>query len=61
MDSSEICAKAELAVRDVSAAAKLRDLYALLHDFATVLQKRIGIDGATPIVSEIERQIIPRQ
>ena len=23
--------------------------------------KRIGVDGATPIVSEIERQIIPRQ
>jgi hypothetical protein len=42
-------------------AATLRDLRDLLRDFATVLVKRIGIDGATPIVSETERQIIPRQ
>ena len=42
-------------------AANLRVLYDLLRDFATVLVKRIGIDGAMPIVSEIERQLLPRQ
>ncbi|HEY3177877.1 MAG TPA: hypothetical protein VGL25_03250 [Casimicrobiaceae bacterium] len=42
-------------------AADMRDLHALLRDFATVLVKRVGIDGATPIVSEIENRIVPRQ
>ncbi len=42
-------------------ATSLRELHDLLRDLATVLVKRIGIEGATPIVSEIERQIIPRQ
>ena len=30
-------------------------------DISTPLVKRIGIEGATPIVFEIARQIIPRQ
>ena len=42
-------------------AADLHDLHDLLRDVAAVLVKRMGIDGATPIVSEIEHQIIPRQ
>jgi hypothetical protein len=42
-------------------AANLQDLHDLLRDVAAVLVKRMGIDGATPIVSEIEHQIIPRQ
>jgi hypothetical protein len=42
-------------------AASLHDLHDLLRDFATVLVKRMGIDRATPIVSEIEQQIITRQ
>jgi hypothetical protein len=42
-------------------AANLRELHDLLRDFAAVLVKRIGIERATPIVSEIEQKIIPRQ
>ncbi len=42
-------------------ATNLRDLHDLLRELAMVLVKRIGIEGATPIVSEMERQIIPRQ
>jgi len=42
-------------------AANLHELHDLLRDFAAVLVKRIGIEGATLIVSEIEHQIIPRQ
>jgi len=42
-------------------AENLHDLHDLLRDLATVLVKRMGIDGATPIVSEIEQQIITRQ
>jgi hypothetical protein len=39
-------------------AANLRDLRDLLPDFAQALVKRIGIDAATPIVSELERLIV---
>ncbi|TMG98676.1 MAG: hypothetical protein E6H71_05295 [Betaproteobacteria bacterium] len=42
-------------------AANLHELHDLLRDVAAVLVKRMGIDGATPIVSEIEQQIIARQ
>jgi hypothetical protein len=42
-------------------AASLHELHDLLRDFAAVLVKRIGIERATPIVSEIEQKIIPGQ
>ena len=42
-------------------AANLHELHDLPRDFAAVLVKRMGIEGATPIVSEIEYQIITRQ
>jgi hypothetical protein len=39
-------------------AENLRDLHDLLPDFAKALVKRIGIEAATPIVSELERLIV---
>ena len=42
-------------------AATLRDLHDLLRDVAAALVKRMGVEAATPIVSEIEHQIVPRQ
>ena len=39
-------------------AENLRDLHDLLPDFAKALVKRIGIEKATPIVSELERLIV---
>jgi len=41
--------------------ANIRDLHDLLREFAAALVKRIGMDKATPIVSEIEALIDPRQ
>lgn len=41
-------------------AENLRDLYDLLPDLAKALVKRIGIEAATPIVSELERVIVAR-
>jgi hypothetical protein len=41
-------------------AANLRDLHDLLPDFAQALVKRIGMEAATPIVSELERLIVVR-
>jgi hypothetical protein len=37
--------------------ANIRDLHDLLPDFAKALIKRLGMDPATPIVSEIEQLI----
>ncbi|HVO87724.1 MAG TPA: hypothetical protein VMV45_04215 [Casimicrobiaceae bacterium] len=37
--------------------ANVRDLHELLPDFAKALIKRIGMDAATPVVSDIERLI----
>jgi hypothetical protein len=39
-------------------AENLRDLHDLLPDVAKALVKRIGIEAATPIVSELERLIL---
>jgi hypothetical protein len=39
-------------------AANLRDLHDLLPDLAQALVKRIGVDAATPIVSDLERLIV---
>src|SRR6266568_8935630 len=39
-------------------AENLRDLHDLLPDVAKALVKRIGIEAATPIVSELERLIV---
>ena len=39
-------------------AANLRDLRDLLPDFAKAIVKRIGMDAATPIVSELEQLIV---
>jgi hypothetical protein len=41
-------------------AANLRDLHDFLPDFAQALVKRIGIDAAAPIVTELERLIVTR-
>lgn len=41
--------------------ANIRDLHDLLRDVAATLVKRVGIDTATPIVSEIEVLIDPRK
>jgi hypothetical protein len=41
--------------------ANIRDLHDLLREFAAALVKRIGMDKATPIVSEIEALIDPRK
>jgi hypothetical protein len=41
--------------------ANIRDLHDLLREFAAALVKRIGMDKATPIVSEIEELIDPRK
>jgi hypothetical protein len=40
--------------------ANVRDLHDLLPDFAKALVKRIGMEPATPIVSEIERLTLGR-
>jgi hypothetical protein len=40
--------------------ANVRDLHDLLPDFAKAMVKRIGMEPATPIVSEIERLILGR-
>jgi hypothetical protein len=40
-------------------AANVRDLRDLLRDFAQALVKRVGVDAATPIVTELERLIVP--
>ena len=42
-------------------AENLRDLHDLLPDFAQALVKRIGIDPASRIVSELERLIVGEQ
>jgi len=42
-------------------ASTLRDLHQLLRDVAAALVKRMGVEAATPIVSEIEHHIVPRQ
>jgi hypothetical protein len=39
-------------------ASNLRDLRDLLPDFAQAVVKRIGMDAATPIVSELEQLIV---
>lgn len=39
-------------------AANIRDLHDLLPDFAQLLVKRVGLDAATPIVTELERLIV---
>jgi hypothetical protein len=39
-------------------AANIRDLHDLLPDFAQALVKRVGLDAATPIVTELERLIV---
>jgi hypothetical protein len=41
-------------------AENLRDLHDLLPDLAKALVKRIGIEAAAPIVSELERLIVAR-
>jgi len=41
-------------------AENLRDLHDFLPDFAQALVKRIGMEAATPIVSELERSIVVR-
>lgn len=41
-------------------AENLRDLHDFLPDFAQALVKRIGIEAATPIVSELERLMVVR-
>ena len=41
-------------------AENLRDLHDFLPDFAQALVKRIGMEAATPIVSELERLIMVR-
>jgi hypothetical protein len=41
-------------------AENLRDLHDFLPDFAQALVKRIGMEAATPIVSELERLIVVR-
>jgi hypothetical protein len=39
-------------------AANLRDLHDLLPDFAQALVKRMGANGATPIVTALQNQIV---
>ena len=39
-------------------AGNLRDLHELLHDLAAALVKRVGVETATPIISQIETLII---
>ncbi len=39
-------------------AANLRDLRDMLPDFAKAMVKRIGMEAATPIVSELEQLIV---
>ena len=39
-------------------AANVRDLRDLLPDFAQAMVKRVGLDSATPIVTELERLIV---
>jgi hypothetical protein len=39
-------------------AANVRDLRDLLPDFAQALVKRMGLDAATPIVTELERLMV---
>ena len=41
-------------------AENLRDLHDFLPDFAQALVNRIGMEAATPIVSELERLIVVR-
>jgi hypothetical protein len=41
-------------------AGNLRDLYALLRDVAEALVKRVGVETATPIISDIESLIVIR-
>jgi len=41
-------------------AGNVRDLRDLLPDFAQALVKRVGVDAATPIVTELERIIVHR-
>jgi hypothetical protein len=41
-------------------AQNLRDLHDFLPDFAQALVKRVGMEAATPIVSELERLIVVR-
>jgi len=42
-------------------AASLRDLHELLRDLAAALVKRVGVESATPVISEIESLIVVRQ
>ena len=42
-------------------AGNLRDLHELLRDVAAALVKRIGVDKATPVISDIESLIVVRQ
>lgn len=42
-------------------ASNLRDLHELLRDLAAALVKRIGVESATPVISEIESLIVVRQ
>ena len=49
-----------LMMKRLQRAENLRDLHDLLPDFAKALVKRVGINGATPIVSALERLIVVR-
>jgi hypothetical protein len=42
-------------------AGNLRDLHELLRDLANALVKRIGVEAATPVISQIESLIVVRQ
>ena len=41
-------------------AGNLRDLHELLHELAAALVKRVGVETATPIISEIETLVVIR-
>jgi hypothetical protein len=49
-----------LLVMRVERAANLRDLHDMLPDFAKALVKRIGVERATPIVTDLEQLIAVR-
>jgi hypothetical protein len=49
-----------LLIMRLERASNLRDLHDLLPDVAKALVKRIGVEAATPIVTELERLIAVR-
>jgi hypothetical protein len=49
-----------LLIMRLERASNLRDLHDLLPDFAKALVKRMGVEAATPIVSELEQLIVVR-